>query len=120
MDKPLWRPSEQQINDSNLSNFSKLIGFDQTNDFKKIWKWSVSKPEIFWSRFWDYSKIIGEKGSHIIKKDKVFNKTKFFPNSKLNYSENILKIKNNDIAINFYLKLDLKKVSRGTCCMKSM
>jgi acetoacetyl-CoA synthetase len=101
MDKPLWRPSEQQINDSNLSNFSKLIGFDQTNDFKKIWKWSVSKPEIFWSRFWDYSKIIGEKGSHIIKKDKVFNKTKFFPNSKLNYSENILKIKNNDIAINF-------------------
>ncbi|MDA9703248.1 acetoacetate--CoA ligase, partial [Candidatus Pelagibacter bacterium] len=32
---------------------------------------------------------------------KVFNKSKFFPDSKLNYAENILKKKSNDIAINF-------------------
>ena len=37
----------------------------------------------------------------IIQKDKVFNKSKFFPDSKLNYAENILKKKSNDIAINF-------------------
>jgi acetoacetyl-CoA synthetase len=61
----------------------------------------VSEPEIFWSKFWDYSKIIGNKGKEIIRKDKSFNKTKFFPDSKINYSENILKNKTNDIAINF-------------------
>jgi acetoacetyl-CoA synthetase len=101
MNTPLWQPPEQRVNDSNLLNFSKFVGFTTECDFKKIWQWSVSEPEIFWSKFWDYSKMIGNKGKEIIRKDKTFNKTKFFPDSKINYSENILKKKNNDVAINF-------------------
>ena len=101
MNTPLWEPPKQRVNNSNLLNFSKFVGFSTEYDFKKFWKWSVSEPEIFWSKFWDYSKIIGNKGKEIIRKDKTFNKTKFFPDSKINYSENILKNKNNDIAINF-------------------
>ena len=101
MKKPLWQPSENKKNNSILEDFSKFINFDSGKNFKDLWEWSVSEPEIFWSKFWDYSKIIGEKGKEIIRKDKVFNKTKFFPDSKLNYSENILKKRNNDIAISF-------------------
>ncbi len=101
MKKPLWQPSENKKNNSILEDFSKFINFDSGKNFKDLWEWSVSEPEIFWSKFWDYSKIIGEKGKEIIRKDKVFNKTKFFPDSKLNYSENIFKKRNNDIAISF-------------------
>ena len=101
MNTPLWEPPEQRVNNSNLLNFSKFVGFSTEHNFKKFWQWSVSEPEIFWSKFWDYSKIIGNKGKAIIRKDKSFNKTKFFPDSKINYSENILKNKTNDIAINF-------------------
>jgi len=101
MNTPLWEPPKQKVINSNLLNFSKFVGFSAEHDFKKIWQWSVSEPEIFWSMFWDYSKIIGNKGKEIIKKNKTFNKTKFFPDSKINYSENILKKRNNDIAINF-------------------
>ena len=101
MNTPLWEPSEQRVNNSNLLNFSKFVGFSTEYNFKKFWQWSVSEPEIFWSKFWDYSKIIGNKGKEIIRKDKSFNKTKFFPDSRINYSENILKNKTNDIAINF-------------------
>jgi acetoacetyl-CoA synthetase len=101
MDKFLWQPSEQKIKESTLLDFTKYVNFKQGSNFKKLWEWSVSNPEIFWSKFWDYSKIIGDKGEEIIRKDKVFNKTKFFPDSKINYSENILKKRNNEIAINF-------------------
>ena len=97
----LWKPSEQKITESILLDFTKYINFNPNNNFKKLWEWSVSNPEIFWSKFWDYSKIIGDKGKEIIRKDKIFNKTKFFPDSKINYSENILKKRNNEIAINF-------------------
>ena len=97
----LWKPDNQRIQNSILSDFSKYIELDSKNDFKKIWEWSVSNPEIFWSKFWDYSKIIGDKGKEIIRKDEIFNKTKFFPDSKINYSENILKKRNDEIAINF-------------------
>ncbi len=99
--KLLWKPSEQTIKESNLEDFTKFIKFNSSKNFKKLWEWSVSEPEIFWSKFWDYSKIIGEKGNRIIKKDKIFNKTKFFPDSKLNYSENLLRKRNQEISINF-------------------
>jgi acetoacetyl-CoA synthetase len=101
MNNFLWQPSEQKIKESTLLDFTKYINFKSDNNFKKLWEWSVSNPEKFWSKFWDYSKIIGDKGEEIIRKDKIFNKTKFFPDSRLNYSENILKKRNNEIAINF-------------------
>jgi acetoacetyl-CoA synthetase len=101
MKKILWAPSEQKIKESILLDFTKYINFKSDNNFKKLWEWTISNPEIFWSKFWDYSKIIGDKGKEIIRKDKVFNKTKFFPDSKINYSENILKKRNNEIAISF-------------------
>ncbi|MDB9795869.1 acetoacetate--CoA ligase [Pelagibacteraceae bacterium] len=97
----LWKPDNKRVQNSILSDFTRYINLDSENDFKKIWKWSVSNPEIFWSKFWDYSKIIGDKGKEIIRKDKIFNKTKFFPDSKINYSENILKKRNDKIAIHF-------------------
>ena len=101
MNKPLWQPSQKLKQDSILQDFCKFIDFKLSDSFKELWQWSVKNPEEFWSKFWDYSKIIGDKGSVIIKKDKIFNKSKFFPDSKLNYAENILKKKSNDIAINF-------------------
>ncbi len=101
MNKPLWQPSQRLKQDSILQDFCQFINFKSQNNFKELWKWSIKKPEEFWSKFWDYSKIIGDKGSEIIKKDKIFNQSKFFPDSKLNYSENILKKKSNNIAINF-------------------
>ena len=101
MNTPLWKPSNQKKEDSLLRDFSRFINLKTSNNFKDLWKWSVENPEIFWSKFWDYSKIIGDKGKETILKDKVFNKTKFFPDSKLNYSENILKKKTNLDAIGF-------------------
>ena len=101
MNTPLWKPSEQKAQESVLEDFSRFVNAKSNQNFKELWKWSVNNPELFWSKFWDYSKIIGEKGKEVIRKNKIFNKTKFFPNAKINYSENILKKKNNDIAINF-------------------
>ncbi len=101
MNIPLWKPTDKKKEDSLLKDFSKFINLKTSNNFKNLWKWSVENPEIFWSKFWDYSKIIGDKGKKIILKNKIFNKTKFFPDSKLNYSENILKKKSDHPAIGF-------------------
>jgi len=101
MNKSLWSPSEQNKQESLLEDFSKFINLKSNHSFKTLWKWSVDHPEEFWSKFWDYSKIIGDKGNEIIKYNKIFNKTKFFPDSKLNYAENILKKKSSELAISF-------------------
>ena len=101
MEKFLWVPSGKRKKESLLEDFSKYINIKSNYNFKTLWKWSVDHPEEFWSKFWDYSKIIGDKGKEIIRFNKIFNKTKFFPDSKLNYTENILKKKSSDLAISF-------------------
>ena len=101
MEKFLWEPSSKRKEMSLLEDFSKFINVKSNYNFKTLWKWSVDHPEEFWSKFWDYSKIIGDKGKEIIKFNKIFNETKFFSDSKLNYTENILKKKSSDTAISF-------------------
>ena len=81
-------------------DFCKFVELNPKS-FNSVWKWSVENPKIFWSKFWDFSKIIGDKGKEIINFNEVFNRTRFFQDSKLNYSENILKKKTNEIAIGF-------------------
>jgi acetoacetyl-CoA synthetase len=101
MEKFLWKPSGKRKEESLLEDFSKYINIKSNYNFKNLWKWSTDHPEEFWSKFWDYSNIIGDKGVEIIKYNKIFNKTKFFPDSKLNYAENILKKKTSELAISF-------------------
>ncbi len=101
MKKPLWQPSEKLKENSLLRDFCRFINLKSSNNFKEIWQWSIDNPYEFWSKFWDYSKIIGDKGAEVIKKNQVFNKTKFFYDSKLNYAENILRKKSDQLAINF-------------------
>ena len=101
MNKSLWKPSERKKQESLLEDFSKFVNFNSNHNFKSLWEWSIKNKEEFWSKFWDYSKIIGDKGKEVIRKNKIFNETKFFPDSKINYAENILKKKTNDCAINF-------------------
>ena len=101
MEKFLWAPSNRKKEESLLEDFSKFINFKSNYNFKTLWKWTIDNPEEFWSKFWDYSKIIGDKDKEIIRYDKVFNKTQFFPDSKLNYAENILKKKTSEVAVSF-------------------
>ena len=69
MKKLLWSPPKDRINNSNLKKFIKFVKLENCNDFKTLWKWSISNPKKFWSKFWDFSEIIGEKGNQILKMD---------------------------------------------------
>ena len=89
MNKPLWQPTEDKKKNSLLMDFCKFVELNPKS-FNSVWKWSVENPKIFWSKFWDFSRIIGDKGKIVIQKNKRFHKNVFFPASKINYAENIL------------------------------
>ena len=109
----LWSPSDEIKKNSKLESFCKYLDkkkiLKYNQNFKYLWKWSVDNPEAFWSEVWDFTKIKGFKGKKIIKKNKIFYKNIFFPDSKLNYAENLLVKKNDDIALNFFSESGLKK-----------
>ncbi len=109
----LWKPNEEIKEKSNLKKFCKHLnakGYIKNNvNFKNIWEWSVKNIESFWSEVWDFTNIKGEKGNKILKKNKIFYKNIFFPESKLNYTENLLVKNNDEIALNFFSETGIKK-----------
>ena len=70
-------------------------------NFEKIHNWSIKNPQNFWDSIWDYSKVKGKKNKNKIKRSSKFYKNIFLPNSKLNFSENLLSKNTDDKAITF-------------------
>ena len=94
-----WKLNKEKLNKTNLylySNFIKQVfKIDAQNDFNKIWKWSIENPKNFWKSIWDFTKVKGNLGNILLQESDIFFKNRFFPDSKLNYAENIL-VKNNE------------------------
>ena len=109
----LWSANEEIKKKSNLEHFcknldkKKLLKYNQ--NFKNLWKWSVNNSEVFWSEVWNFTKIKGFKGKKTIKKNKIFYKNIFFADSKLNYAENLLPKKNEEIALSFLSENGIEK-----------
>ncbi len=105
MNISLWKPSSKTTKNSNLFKFEKFISKRYNKHFKvnfeKIHNWSVKNQGNFWSSVWDFSKIKGIKSNTKVKKSKKFFKNIFLPNSKLNFSENLLSKNTKEKAITF-------------------
>ena len=105
MESYLWKINEAKLSKTNLALYSDYIRKNYKinfgNDFSKIWKWSVDNPKIFWKSIWNFTKVKGKLGNILLKESDIFFKNKFFPNTKLNYAENLLKKNNMEPAIIF-------------------
>lgn len=88
-DKPLWTPSQDRIKHALITDFMHRTGHTG-KDYPALWQWSTRHAEDFWSAFWDWSDIIGDKGAITFKAGKKFEDGQFFPDASLNYAENIL------------------------------
>jgi len=101
----LWKINNKKLNKTNLALYSNFIKrnykINSANDFNKIWKWSVDNPKIFWKSIWDFTKVKGNLGNILLHESDIFFQNKFFPNSRLNYAENLLRKNNKEPAIIF-------------------
>ncbi|MGB1026295.1 MAG: acetoacetate--CoA ligase, partial [Rhodospirillaceae bacterium] len=89
----LWSPSSQRILDSNLVAFAKFVENEvglAFGDYSGLYDWSVAEPEEFWSTFWDYAGIIGEKGSVVVDDVTKLPGARWFPEGAINAAEIML------------------------------
>ena len=112
--KKLWAASKNTKINSNLYSFEKFISqkysLNLKKNYQKILRWSIDNSPIFWDAVWDYCKIKGFKGKKKIIKSKTFYKNNFFPDHKLNFTENILSKENNSKAITFISENGFKEI----------
>ena len=99
-DQPLWTPSEERKNASHLTAFTKRTEKNFAG-YEDIWRWSIDEMGDFWSEFWDYADIIGDKGNIALTDEDKMPGAKFFPESRLNWGENMLRRRDDGTAIIF-------------------
>ncbi len=97
--KYLYTPSQTRRKSTRLATFMLFVKEREGQDcgapdeagFKALHTWSIEEPERFWNAVWDFTGVIGDKGSCVIQNRETVPWARFFPDSKLSYSENILK-----------------------------
>ena len=102
MKKPLWTPSINLIENSNILKFIKWTNKKYRKSFKsynELYDWSVDNIEDFWASIWEFSKIkYSKKYDAFLSGDKMFG-AKWFEGTKLNFAENLLRYSDNRKAI---------------------
>ena len=103
--KKLWEPSAEWIKNANITRFIEFVNKEYDQDIKggkDLYKFSVEKIEDFWDAMWKFSDIIASKPYDKVVEDlSVFPGTKWFPGARLNFAENLLKYKDDQLAFIF-------------------
>ena len=98
----VWIPSQDQILNSNLKKFTEFVEENTGKHFKsydELHHFSISNPE-FWRFIIEFCKVEGEWNGPIYEGENIFS-AQWFPQSKLNFAENMLKNRSDDEALIF-------------------
>ena len=98
----VWIPSQDQILNSNLKKFTEFVEENTGKHFKsydELHHFSISNPE-FWRFIIEFCKVEGEWNGPIYEGENIFS-AKWFPQSKLNFAENMLKNRSDNEALIF-------------------
>ncbi len=102
----LWTPSLDRVADANLTRFREWVaatrGVDLP-DYRALHAWSVEDMEGFWTALWDYGGVIAEtRGSRVLIDGDKMPGARFFPDARLNFAQNLLRRRDDGIAIIFW------------------
>ena len=99
----LWKPKHPE-----RTEIDKLTGFINgkyginIKSYEQLHRWSIENIPQFWEEVWEHCGIIHSKPySTIVNDIKSMPGAKWFEGSKLNYAENLLKFRDDQIAIKY-------------------
>jgi acetoacetyl-CoA synthetase len=67
-------------------------GGPQCTDYETLYRWSISRPEAFWTAVWDFCGVVAERrGDRVLENPGRMPGARWFPEARLNYAENLLR-----------------------------
>jgi acetoacetyl-CoA synthetase len=100
----LWTPSPERIENAQLTRFMTWLeqkdAWEFAGDYRRFHQWSVENPEDFWSALWDFCDVIweGDREKILIDGDQ-FPGAKWYPGTRINFAENLLRRRDNHPAL---------------------
>jgi acetoacetyl-CoA synthetase len=105
MNKILWNPNKEIMQSSSMMKLGKDFGFvkdNETLDYDSLHNWSVNNLDAFWREVWIGNDVIGNFEEKAFSLNKNIRKATFFPNTNLNFAENLLVGDDDRQAISFH------------------
>ena len=101
---PLWQPSQQRIQQSNLNGFIQWVtaSHPQVYDYDSLYRWSVEHSDQFWSSLWDFSGVISARPcDRVLTNPTAMPGAVWFEGARLNFAENLLRFRDDRTALIF-------------------
>jgi len=110
----LWRPSEERIAAANLTAFMRDVNqrFDAgVQDYDALWRWSVDRRDQFWQAVWSFCGVIAQsQGETVLLDGERMPGSRWFPQARLNFAENLLRRQDDAVALVFEETEDMELV----------
>ncbi len=105
MAKLLWKPSEEQIKNSNMYRFMNVINekyHQNFSEFEPLYQWSIENIADFWENFWEFADIIASKPyEQAIDDVAKMPGARWFSGARLNFAQNLLRFRDDKVALIF-------------------
>jgi acetoacetyl-CoA synthetase len=103
--KILWSPSDKYIEQTNMISFIKFVNKKynlQIDSYYQLYDWSIERLANFWASMWEFAGIIASREyDQIYDSMTNFFDINWFPGARLNFAENLLKHRDDQIAYIF-------------------
>jgi len=105
MKTPLWKPSEERIRQANMTRFIDSVNQkygEKIGGYFDLYQWSIDRIPDFWAHLWDFADLkISRKYEKVIDDLKQFPGARWFPGARLNFAENLLRYRDDRLALVF-------------------
>jgi acetoacetyl-CoA synthetase len=105
---PLWTPSEERKRDANITRFLYNINTRygvSLHSYSELYQWSIENIPDFWETVWDFAEIKASNPFDQVVDDLMkFPGAKWFPGARLNFAENLLRYRDDQMALAFLFK----------------
>jgi len=105
-DKPLWQPSQERIEEANVTHFARQairdwkLGF---NTYPEFYRWTAEHPEQFWESVWKFVGVrASAKGAQVLAGGDRMPGARWYPGARLNFAENLLRRRDASTAVVFW------------------
>jgi acetoacetyl-CoA synthetase len=105
MGKVLWKPSEEQIQHSNMYRFMQIVNERYNKrfaEYHQLYQWSVDSIPEFWKEVWAFVGIEASAPfTRVIDDVKKMPGAKWFEGARLNFAQHLLRYRDERVAFIF-------------------
>jgi acetoacetyl-CoA synthetase len=119
-DQALWVPDAAHVAATNMAAFTaraRILSGRPLESHAALHEWSVHSPVQFWRLVWEFCEVLGEQGVRGLIRSGGMQDSRWFPDARLNFAENLLRDSDNPQALVFWGEDKIKQsLSRQVLC----